>query len=58
MLLWLVAYWYLSPLSWDLVQLSRQGPRALALYVTGHYRLTLQCPRPSRSARAGSPSRT
>jgi dihydroxyacid dehydratase/phosphogluconate dehydratase len=38
MLLWLVAYWYLSPLSWDLVQLSRQGPRALALYVTGHYR--------------------
>ena len=38
MLLWLVAYWNLSPLSWDLVQLSRQGPRALALYVTGHYR--------------------
>jgi len=38
MVLWLVAYWHLSPLAWDLVQLSSSGPRALALYLTGNYR--------------------
>jgi tetratricopeptide (TPR) repeat protein len=37
-LLWLTAFWHLSQLSWDLVQVSRQGPRALALYLTGNYR--------------------
>ena len=37
-LLWLTAYWRLSPMSWDLVQVSRSGPRALALYVAGNYR--------------------
>jgi tetratricopeptide (TPR) repeat protein len=38
MVLWLIAYWHLSPLSWDLVQISRSGPRALALYLLGNYR--------------------
>ena len=37
-LLWLTAYWHLSQLSWDLVQVSRSGPRALALYMAGNYR--------------------
>ena len=37
-LLWLTAYWFLSPLRWDLVQISREGPRALALYLAGNYR--------------------
>jgi len=37
-LLWLTAYWHLSQLSSDLVQVSRQGPRALALYLAGNYR--------------------
>jgi len=36
MALWLVAYWNLRQLSWDFVQVSRSGPRALALYLTGH----------------------
>jgi tetratricopeptide (TPR) repeat protein len=38
MLLWLIAYWHLSQLSWDLVQVSRTGPRALAHYLAGNYR--------------------
>ena len=37
-LLWLTAYWHLGQLSWDLVQVSRSGPRALALYLAGNYR--------------------
>lgn len=37
-LLWLTAYWHLGQLSSDLVQVSRSGPRALALYLTGNYR--------------------
>lgn len=36
--LWLAAYWHLSQLSWDLVQVSRPGTRALALYLAGNYR--------------------
>lgn len=36
-ILWLTAYAYLEPLSWDLVQVSRSGPRALALYLSGNY---------------------
>src|SRR5262245_29843067 len=35
-LLWLIAYWQLSPLSSDLIQISRAGPRALALYLEGN----------------------
>jgi len=38
MVLWLAAYWRLADLDWPLFQLSWSGPRALALYVTGHYR--------------------
>jgi Zn-dependent protease with chaperone function len=36
-LLWLTAYWHLHQLSWNLVQVSRPGPRALALYLAGNY---------------------
>src|SRR5262245_16957434 len=35
-LMWLIAYWHLSPLAWDLIQVSRHGPRALALYLAGN----------------------
>jgi Tfp pilus assembly protein PilF len=38
MALWVLAYWHLSQMSWDLVQVSRSGPRALALYLAGSYR--------------------
>lgn len=50
-LLWLTAYWHLSQLSWDLVQVSRSGPRALALYMVGNYRDA------SRAYRAGQHGR-
>jgi tetratricopeptide (TPR) repeat protein len=38
MFLWVAAYWQLSQLSVELLQVSRTGPRALALYLTGNYR--------------------
>src|SRR5262249_31926236 len=38
MVFWLAAYWRFADLDWPLFQLSWSGPRALALYVTGHYR--------------------
>jgi len=38
MFLWVAAYWQLSQLSPELFQVSRTGPRALALYLTGNYR--------------------
>ncbi len=34
-LVWSVAYWQLSPLSPSLIQISRTGPRALLLYLSG-----------------------
>jgi tetratricopeptide (TPR) repeat protein len=37
-LLWLTAYWHLHQLSWNLVQVSRPGARALVLYLAGNYR--------------------
>src|SRR6266699_3032223 len=38
MFLWVAAYWQLSQLSPELFQVSRTGPRAWALYLTGNYR--------------------
>ncbi len=38
MLIWLIAYWHLGQMGWELVQLSSSGPRALALYAFGKYR--------------------
>src|SRR5262249_20376583 len=38
MVFWLAGYWRFADLDWPLFQLSWSGPRALALYVTGHYR--------------------
>jgi tetratricopeptide (TPR) repeat protein len=50
-LMWLTAYWHLSQLSLDLVQVSRSGPSALALYMAGNYRDA------SRAYRAGQQDR-
>ena len=38
MVVWLVAYWHLGQIGWELVQFSASGPRALALYALGKYR--------------------
>jgi tetratricopeptide (TPR) repeat protein len=52
MLLWLTGYWFVSQLHWDLIQISRQGPRALALYFAGNYR---DAARAYREGQRGAP---
>ena len=54
-LLWLTAYWHLSQLSGDLVQVSRQGPRALALYLAGNYRDAARAYRAGHRTPLGAP---